>query len=120
MIKRKLCRFRRTGLWAGYTPGLHKFCRDIRIESTLYYLLIIRNTEVKIKILLLHSLQNYLQQLMKYSGSHLKLKVYSFAAYVKGHHIFPLLLIFIAFNPLSPNSDQHQYSPNNIHTLSRD
>ena len=22
-------------------------------------------------------------------------------------------------NPLSPNSDQHQFSPNNIHTLSR-
>ena len=24
------------------------------------------------------------------------------------------------FNPLSPNSDQHQFSPNNIHTLSKD
>ena len=24
------------------------------------------------------------------------------------------------FNPLSPNSDQQQFSPNNIHTLSRD
>ena len=24
------------------------------------------------------------------------------------------------FNPLSPNSDQDQFSPNNIHTLSRD
>ena len=23
------------------------------------------------------------------------------------------------FNPLSPNSDQHQFPPNNIHTLSR-
>jgi len=23
-------------------------------------------------------------------------------------------------NPLSPNSDQQQFSPNNIHTLSRD
>ena len=23
------------------------------------------------------------------------------------------------FSPLSPNSDQHQFSPNNIHTLSR-
>ena len=23
-------------------------------------------------------------------------------------------------NPLSPNSDQHQFSPNNIHTLSRE
>ena len=23
-------------------------------------------------------------------------------------------------NPLSPNSDQHQFSPNNIHTLARD
>jgi len=25
-----------------------------------------------------------------------------------------------SFNPLSPNSDQRQFSPNNIHTLSRD
>ena len=25
-----------------------------------------------------------------------------------------------ALNPLSPNGDQHQFSPNNIHTLSRD
>ena len=24
------------------------------------------------------------------------------------------------FNPLSPNGDQHQFSPNNIHTLLRD
>ena len=23
------------------------------------------------------------------------------------------------FNPSSPNSDQHQFSPNNIHTMSR-
>ena len=27
---------------------------------------------------------------------------------------------YTIFNPLSPNSDQHQFSPNNIHTLSRD
>ena len=26
----------------------------------------------------------------------------------------------IAVNPLSPNSDQQQFSPNGIHTLSRD
>ena len=26
----------------------------------------------------------------------------------------------LADNPLSPNGDQHQFSPNNIHTLSRD
>ena len=25
-----------------------------------------------------------------------------------------------SFNPLSPNGDQHQFSPNNIHTLLRD
>ena len=25
-----------------------------------------------------------------------------------------------SLNPLSPNSDQHQFSPNDIHTLSRD
>ena len=25
-----------------------------------------------------------------------------------------------SFNPLSPNSDQQQFSPNNIHTMSRD
>ena len=24
------------------------------------------------------------------------------------------------FNPLSPNSDQHQFSPKDIHTLSRE
>ena len=23
----------------------------------------------------------------------------------------------LAFNPLSPNSEQHQFSPNNIHTM---
>ena len=27
---------------------------------------------------------------------------------------------FIPVNPLSPNSDQDQFSPNNIHTLSTD
>ena len=27
--------------------------------------------------------------------------------------------IFPIFNPLSPHGDQHQFSPNNIHTLSR-
>ena len=30
------------------------------------------------------------------------------------------LLVNTSINPLSPNSDQHQFSPNNIHTLSRD
>ena len=30
------------------------------------------------------------------------------------------LLEFIAFNTLSPKSDQHQFSPNNIHTRSRE
>ena len=25
----------------------------------------------------------------------------------------------VPFNPLSPNNDQHQFSPNNIHRLSR-
>ena len=35
---------------------------------------------------------------------------------------FDLLSNFLneLFNPLSPNSDQHQFSPNDIHTLSRD
>ena len=28
--------------------------------------------------------------------------------------------IFPNFNPLSPNGDQHQFSPNNIHPASRD
>ena len=27
---------------------------------------------------------------------------------------------YVVINPLSPNSDQNQFSPNNIHTLSRD
>ena len=26
----------------------------------------------------------------------------------------------LSLNPLSPNGDQHQFSPNDIHTLSRD
>ena len=26
----------------------------------------------------------------------------------------------LIINPLSPNSDQHQFSPNDIHTMSRD
>ena len=26
----------------------------------------------------------------------------------------------LGFNPLSPNGDQHQFSPKDIHTLSRD
>ena len=29
-------------------------------------------------------------------------------------------ILFPCFNPLSPNSDQQQFSPNNVHTLSRD
>ena len=31
-----------------------------------------------------------------------------------------LNLSYVVINPLSANSDQHQFSPNNIHTLSRD
>ena len=31
-----------------------------------------------------------------------------------------ILLRRLFFNPLSPNSDQHQFSLNNIHTMSRD
>ena len=30
------------------------------------------------------------------------------------------LFLFTCFNPLSPNSDQHQFSLNHIHTMSRD
>ena len=30
------------------------------------------------------------------------------------------LVLELPLNPLSPNSDQHQFSPNNIYTLSRD
>ena len=30
------------------------------------------------------------------------------------------LYTVFAVNPLSPNGDQHQFSPNDIHTLSRD
>ena len=28
--------------------------------------------------------------------------------------------MYMHVNPLSPNSDQHQFSPNNIYTMSRD
>ena len=31
-----------------------------------------------------------------------------------------LALIFCVFNPLIPNNDQHQFSPNKSHTLSRE
>ena len=34
-------------------------------------------------------------------------------------HIYSVALIHF-MNPFSPNSDQHQFSPNNIHTMSRD
>ena len=37
------------------------------------------------------------------------------AAYVR-----PGGVALVSVNPLSPNSDQDQFSPNNIHTLSRD
>ena len=30
------------------------------------------------------------------------------------------MMMMMHINPLSPNGDQHQFSPNNIHTLSRD
>ena len=30
------------------------------------------------------------------------------------------MMMMIHINPLSPNGDQHQFSPNNLHTLSRD
>ena len=32
----------------------------------------------------------------------------------------PPLARCVPFNPLSPNRDQQQFSPNNVHTLSRD
>ena len=32
----------------------------------------------------------------------------------------PLPIGQVSFNPLSPNSDQHPFSPNNIHTLLRE
>ena len=36
-------------------------------------------------------------------------------------HSFKLNHIYLdPLNPLSPNSDQQQFSPNNVHTLSRD
>ena len=33
---------------------------------------------------------------------------------------FTVLIFIHCFNPLSPNSDQDQFSPNGVHTLSRD
>ena len=38
----------------------------------------------------------------------------------KGFHSKHLLLHKRSINPLSPNGDQHQFSPNDIHTLLRD
>ena len=37
---------------------------------------------------------------------------FSFRAWNRGYYLAGL------FDPLSPNSDQHQFSPNNIHGLS--
>ena len=39
---------------------------------------------------------------------------------ISGEISWKLILENYLFNPLSANSDQHQFSPNNIHTLSRD
>ena len=41
---------------------------------------------------------------------------------VKGvfRHAAGLINVFLQVNPLSPNSDQHQFSPKDIHRLSRD
>ena len=36
----------------------------------------------------------------------------------QGYYLF-LIPLFKPFNPLSPKSDQNQFSPNYIHTLSR-
>ena len=35
-------------------------------------------------------------------------------------HLFWNCMVLQPFNPLSPNSDQHQVSPNNIHMLPRE
>ena len=39
---------------------------------------------------------------------------------ISGEISWKLILENYLFNPLSANSDQHQFSPNNIHTVSRD
>ena len=38
--------------------------------------------------------------------------------YHRQHHL--KLCVMAQFNPLSPNTDQHQFSPNDIHTKARD
>ena len=50
-----------------------------------------------------------IKQLMVYTGTDLTIKL----TMCKTLYLF-------TFNPLSAKSDQHQFSPNNIHTLSRD
>ena len=35
-------------------------------------------------------------------------------------HSINSLVLYGHLNPLSPNSDQHQFSPNNVHMLSRE
>ena len=40
---------------------------------------------------------------------------------ILGYYAIILMIIFgliLQMHPLSPNSDQHQFSPNEIHTLS--
>ena len=61
-----------------------------------------------------------------YRRSNLELKVQGKAKQNQLHFswcmsAFPCTNVILPlFNPLSPNSDQQQFSPNNIHTLSRD
>ena len=39
---------------------------------------------------------------------------------VEAMHVRSRVNVTRELNPLSPNSDQQQFSPNNVHTLSRD
>ena len=53
----------------------------------------------------------------------LSFTLFSFSNFLSSKNIF---ICFIGqlrrdlINPLSPNGDQHQFSPNDVHTLSRD
>ena len=64
----------------------------------------------------------YLSSLMSYRYSQFQPSVSELNPYSSVANITPVESesIWLFFNPLSPNSDQHQFSPNHIHRLSRD
>ena len=60
------------------------------------------------------------QVLTEMDGMNVKKNVFIIGATNRFVHHFLPTQVARVINPLSPNSDQQQFSPNNVHTLSRD